>query len=149
MRKPVLCHMRTTEARIGLCSLISTFVVHCLDGIIPILANYKIANLRSWADWFESYLVANLPRQVFLWYGSFVIEGCLACLIIIPPTPPWQAMFVGWYTAFTLSVRPWRFGDSLISWKGSDWKSSNFSNTLIIDKMFLYNRKIGARDQFY
>ena len=30
MRKCVLCHMRTTKAR----SLISAFVVHCLDSII-------------------------------------------------------------------------------------------------------------------
>ena len=44
--------------------------------------------------------------------------------------PP-QAMFVGGYTVFTLSVRPWRIGFSLISWKGNDGKSSNFADTLI------------------
>ena len=43
MRKPVLCHMRTTKAQISLMhSLISGFVVHCLDSIIPQLA---IANI--------------------------------------------------------------------------------------------------------
>ena len=38
-------------------------------------------------------------------------------------------------TVFTLSVhlsvRPWRFGFSLISWKGNDGNSSNFADTLI------------------
>ena len=35
MRKPVLCHVRTTKAQISL-HLISVFVVRCLDSIIPI-----------------------------------------------------------------------------------------------------------------
>ena len=49
-------------------SLISTFVVHCIDRIIPILAIAKIlktlASLCSWAGRFESYLVAN-PEDRF------------------------------------------------------------------------------------
>ena len=54
------------------------------------------------------------------------------------PTPtPTQTVFVCMcvgYSVFTsvrLSTRLWCFGFSLISWKGSDWNSSNFSNTLI------------------
>ena len=43
--------------------LISAFVVHCIDSIIPILAksnNFKtLASLCSWACWFESSLVGN------------------------------------------------------------------------------------------
>ena len=48
-------------------SLISTFVVHCLDSIIPVLAKSKISGLylASVAGQFESYLVANHRRQVF------------------------------------------------------------------------------------
>ena len=33
--------------------------------------------------------------------------------------------------SFRPSVRPWRFGFSLISWKGNDGNSSNFADTLI------------------
>ena len=51
-------------------SLISVFVVRCLDNIIPLIfciRNFKpLASLCSWAGRFESYLVAN----VFLWCGS-------------------------------------------------------------------------------
>ena len=48
-------------------SLISAFVIHCLDSIIPLLAIAEIwtlASLCSWAVWFESYLVAN-PKDRF------------------------------------------------------------------------------------
>ena len=50
-------------------SLISAFVVRCLDSIIPILAISKVS-FCSWAGWFESYLVANprihvFPKHVF------------------------------------------------------------------------------------
>ena len=38
------------------CTLISTFVVHCLDSIIPIFATLT--------GWFESYLVEN-PEDRF------------------------------------------------------------------------------------
>ena len=39
MRKLVLCHMRTTKAQI---SLISAFVIRCLDSIIPLLTIAEI-----------------------------------------------------------------------------------------------------------
>ena len=58
--------MWTTKAQISL--HISTFVVHYLDSIIPILAkiqNFKtLACLCSRAGWFESYLVGN-PEDRF------------------------------------------------------------------------------------
>ena len=39
-------------------SLISAFVVPCLDSIMPMLAKSKtLANFCSWEGWFESYLV--------------------------------------------------------------------------------------------
>ena len=47
-------------------SLISTFVVRCLDTIIHLLAiaDFKtLASLCSWADRFESYLVGNLEDR--------------------------------------------------------------------------------------
>ena len=34
MRKPVLCHMQTRKAQISLRSLISAFVVRCLDSMV-------------------------------------------------------------------------------------------------------------------
>ena len=56
-------------------SLISLFVIHCLDCIIPILAIAKIsrlASLCSWAGQFEFYLVGN-TEDMFLktWLTSF------------------------------------------------------------------------------
>ena len=57
-------------------SLISIFVVHCLEQYYPYsfyMQKFKaLASLWSWADRFESYLVANLWRQVILWQGSYV-----------------------------------------------------------------------------
>ena len=58
-------------------SLISVFVIRCLASIIPVFAiiSFKtLASLCSWADWFESYLVENPKRQVFLWCGSYVMS---------------------------------------------------------------------------
>ena len=46
-------------------SLVNTFLVRCLNRIISILAKSKISRLYSWADRFESYLVANPWRQGF------------------------------------------------------------------------------------
>ena len=54
-------------------SLISTFVVHCLDSIMPLVSISEISRLSSrcsWADWLESYLVKNLRRHIFTWCGS-------------------------------------------------------------------------------
>ena len=59
-------------------SLISTFVVRCLDSIISILAMSKISkpwlSLRSWAGRFKYYLFAIPWRQVLLWCGSYVYK---------------------------------------------------------------------------
>ena len=41
-------------------------------------------------------------------------------------------------------IIPALLSGSLISWKGSNWNSSNFSNTDIDSKMYLYNRNIEA-----
>ena len=49
MRKCVLCQMRTTKAQISLriCdSLISAFVVRCLDSVMSLVSVTKISNLR-------------------------------------------------------------------------------------------------------
>ena len=56
------------------CSLISAFIVRCLDSLIPILAisGFKsLASFCSWTDRFEFCLVAKPRRQVFSWRGSF------------------------------------------------------------------------------
>ena len=49
MRKRVLCHMRTTKAQISLRirarSLISAFVVRCLDSVMPLVFVIKISCL--------------------------------------------------------------------------------------------------------
>ena len=44
-------------------SLITAFVVHCLDSVMPILAKAKISNLCVWTGRFESYLVANSQER--------------------------------------------------------------------------------------
>ena len=44
--KTCLCHIRTTKARISLRSLISAFIVRCLDSIIPLFAISKISRLQ-------------------------------------------------------------------------------------------------------
>ena len=43
--KTCLCHMQTTKVQISLRSLISTFVVHCLDSIILLVSLSKISSL--------------------------------------------------------------------------------------------------------
>ena len=47
MRKRVLCHMRTTKAQISLRirSLISAFVVRCLDSVMSLVSVTKISSL--------------------------------------------------------------------------------------------------------
>ena len=60
----------------------STFVVRCLHSMICILAlskSFKIlASFCNWAGWFESYLVENPWRHIFVWYGSLdaIFGGC-------------------------------------------------------------------------
>ena len=58
LEKTCLCHTLNNRA-MHTRSLISTFVVRCLDSIIPILAKSKISTFCSWAGRFESYLVTN------------------------------------------------------------------------------------------
>ena len=59
-------------------SLISTFVVRCLDSMICTLAISSVlkilARFCSWAGWFESYLVEN-PRRHFrvMWLNFAVL----------------------------------------------------------------------------
>ena len=55
-----------TDQPAHLRSLISTFVVRCLESIIPLVSIYKILSrsLCSWADRFESTLVEN-PEDRF------------------------------------------------------------------------------------
>ena len=54
MRKPVfaICEQQSADEPAHSCSLISPFVVHCLDSIIPLLAIAEIQ--ASVAGWFES-----------------------------------------------------------------------------------------------
>ena len=52
-----------------LCSLISTFVVRCLDSIIPLLQDPSQSHQLSRLVW---VLTGHKPqRQVFSWHGSF------------------------------------------------------------------------------
>ena len=53
------------------------------------------------------------PCKLCLW-GGILFSRCLSVRLSVRP-----------------SVRPWRFGFSLISWKGNDGNSSNFADTLI------------------
>ena len=68
MRKPVsaLCEQQRRRSACTSVQSDHTFVVRCLDSIIPILAQCKIsktlASLCSWAGRFESYLVCT-PGQ--------------------------------------------------------------------------------------
>ena len=73
-----ICEQQRHDQPAHLRSLISVFVVCCLDSIILTLAKSKhfktLASDCSWAGWFESNLVANPRRQVFSWRGSNMAE---------------------------------------------------------------------------
>ena len=71
MRKPVYAKCEQCRHRSACTSVQSDqcLIVRCLDNIIPIFKT--LTSLCSWAGWFESYLVANLRRQVFSWHGLF------------------------------------------------------------------------------
>ena len=65
-----ICEQQSADQPAHLHSLISTFVVHCLDSIIYLVSTVAI----SWLE--LSRLVGVLPglksgRQVFSWHGSF------------------------------------------------------------------------------
>ena len=75
MQKHALCEQKDAVQPAHPCSLISTFVVCCLDtgSIIPVLAKSKISILYlvSVAEQAGlSYLVAKPRREVFLLHGS-------------------------------------------------------------------------------
>ena len=59
-------------------SLISAFVVRCLDSVMSLVSVTKmssrvLASFCSWAGQFESDLVGNSRRQVFSWRGSYTM----------------------------------------------------------------------------
>ena len=73
MRKPVYAICEQERRRLACASaqsersLISAFVVRCLNSIISLLAIAEISRLASFcscADWFESYLV-EIPEDRF------------------------------------------------------------------------------------
>ena len=71
-RNGALCHMRTTKVQISLCGC--AFVVRCLETCSITTYTCWIQNfktLTSLCSRFESYLVGNFRRQVFLWHGSY------------------------------------------------------------------------------
>ena len=85
MRKPVYvtCKLQRRRSPAHLRSLISAFVVRCLDSITPLLAIAEIsrlARLCSWAGRFESFLVGNPQRQVCSWHGSYVAFNNLSVI---------------------------------------------------------------------
>ena len=63
-----------TNQPANLRSLISAFVIRCLDSMISLvfcICNFmSLVCFCSWAGRFEPFLVANLRRQVFSWRGS-------------------------------------------------------------------------------
>ena len=74
--KTCLCHMRTTKAQISHPrSLISAFVVHCLDSIIPLVSLSKtsslsLASLAPQAG--LSLTWSQTPKTDFSWRGSSI-----------------------------------------------------------------------------
>ena len=80
MRKRVLCQMRTTKTQISLRirGLISVFAVRYLDSILPssfYIQNFRpLASLCNRAGWFESYLVANYRRHIFVLRGPMILQ---------------------------------------------------------------------------
>ena len=67
MRKPVFALCEQQKAPISLRSLISVFVVRCLDSIIPLVSISKLSSLLLGSvaaqTRFESTLVANLEDR--------------------------------------------------------------------------------------
>ena len=66
MRKPVyaICEQKDADQPAHLCSLISIFIIRCLDGIMPLvpiseISSLALASFCSCTDWFLPYLVGN------------------------------------------------------------------------------------------
>ena len=80
MRKCVLCHMRTIKVQIACAvqiSLISAFVVRCLDSIISLDSIAEISRLASFcgcAGRFVSGLVGNSRRHILSCRGSTILK---------------------------------------------------------------------------
>ena len=69
--KTCFSHMRTTKVQISLCSLISTFVVHCLDIILN--PKFPDSSLSLWLSRLVWVYSGRKPRrQVFSWQGSYM-----------------------------------------------------------------------------
>ena len=74
--KTCFCHMRTTKAQISLriravwSAPLFSLPGECYTCSFYIQKFKTLASLWSWAGRFESYLVANLRRQIFSWRGS-------------------------------------------------------------------------------
>ena len=70
MRKPVLPYANNKDADqpAHLRSLISVFVIRCLDSIMPLVSISEISNLPIWVS------PGRKPRrQVFSWRGSYIL----------------------------------------------------------------------------
>ena len=174
-RKPVFGmfdHVRLKPA----CSAIETSLSLEISAIASrgiIVSRQRTAKalirLHSCAGWSAPILFTYGTKQVFLWLGSCgepngysqqtksivpiicvnFAHDCSDCTkirkisgaisIIIPPAN---------YVLFSRCpcVRPWCFGFSLISWKGSDGNSSNFADALIviICMFIIENEGLGA-----
>ena len=69
-------------------SLISTFVVRCLDMYICYIQSFNIlASFWSWAGWFESYQFQNRWRHVVAWCGSSGSDFSIAYIKSEMPEP--------------------------------------------------------------
>ena len=70
---PGFANSKSADQPAHLRRLISTFVIHLLESIISRLATSKIsiflANLCSWAGWFESHIIGN-PKDKFSWFKA-------------------------------------------------------------------------------
>ena len=105
-------------------SLISAFVVRCLDSIVSLVSIFAItlAGLCSWAGRFESYLVGNPQRQVFSWRGSTVSQDFFKktkwkALIEPPHAKTNNVAVCTAKTQISLGIRPVWSESSLSAWR--------------------------------
>ena len=82
MRKSAfaVCEQQSADQPAHLCSLISAFVVHCLDSIIPLLAIAEISRpmLVSSAEQAGLSLTwSQTPKTGFLMTGSYYVCVCV------------------------------------------------------------------------